>query len=95
MENVSTLQYFLDLKNANVPEELAIKQAFALNNTLNGLATKEELHRVEISLKQNIKYEIHNLSVEIKTEIKSIRTLGWSFFVVFVATVGAFLKFAI
>ena len=47
MENINTLQYFLDLKASKVPEDLAVKQAFALNNALNGVATKEDLNNLE------------------------------------------------
>lgn len=72
MENVNTLQYFLDLKEAKVPEEQAEAQLIALENMLQGLATKSELLAMKNELLDKIDTRLD----------KAVNNLKW--FVVYV-----------
>lgn len=65
MAHIDTFKYFQNLRDSGVPENQAAAQVQALIDTMNGLATKEEL-KFEIDLlkkdlKQEIQIEIQNL----------------------------------
>lgn len=49
---MDTLQAYDNLIAANVPEKQARAQVYLLNSSLDGLATKEDVNRIEVDVKE-------------------------------------------
>ena len=62
MDSARVIQYLKDLKASGVPEEQAEAQLIALENMLQGLATKSEL----LAMKNELKTEISLLRKDIQ-----------------------------
>lgn len=77
---MDTLQAYDNLIAANVPEKQARAQVYLLNSSLDGLATKEDVNRIEVDVK------------EIKSDIKKFM---WGSIVALLITgLGTLIKIA-
>ena len=74
MASIDTLQAYEDLIASGITEKEAKAQVHLLNNSLNGLATREDLHR-----------EINGLEKRIDSKFDTIEKFGGGFLITMTA----------